>query len=138
NEFKRQALGAAGCALPWAVALVAFVPYGSQAEHFALWTLVAMLIAGSAATMSAAPLGTVVFTAITGLTAIVTFAMGGHFGFAAATGAFLSIAVSGTIEAARTYLSARIAEVGVVEKDEVVSLLLREFEENEADWLWQI
>jgi diguanylate cyclase (GGDEF)-like protein len=26
----------------------------------------------------------------------------------------------------------------VAEKDEVVSLLLREFQENEADWLWQI
>ena len=37
-----------------------------------------------------------------------------------------------------TYLAAQIAEAGVAEKDEVVSLLLREFEENEADWLWQI
>src|SRR5690606_13825898 len=27
---------------------------------------------------------------------------------------------------------------GVAEKEEVVSLLLREFQENEADWLWQI
>jgi PAS domain-containing protein len=46
--------------------------------------------------------------------------------------------VHGSIEAGRIYLSARIAEVGVAEKDEVVSLLLREFQENEADWLWQI
>jgi diguanylate cyclase (GGDEF)-like protein/PAS domain S-box-containing protein len=138
REFKRQALGAAGCALPWAIALILFVPYGSQTEHFALWTLVAMLIAGSAATMSAAPLGTVIFAAIAGLTAVSTFAIGKDFGFAAVTAAFLAIAVSGTIEAARTYLSARIAEAGVAEKDEVVSLLLREFEENEADWLWQI
>jgi diguanylate cyclase (GGDEF)-like protein len=137
-EFRRQALGVAGCALPWAVALLLFVPYGSQADHYALWTLVAMLIAGSAATMSAAPMGTIVFSAITGTTAIVTFAVGGEVGFAAVTAAFLAIAVSGTIEAARTHLSARIAEAGVAEKDEVVSLLLREFQENEADWLWQI
>jgi hypothetical protein len=26
----------------------------------------------------------------------------------------------------------------MAEKNEVVSLLLREFEEGEADWLWQI
>src|SRR5690606_26841610 len=62
----------------------------------------------------------------------------GEPGFAVVTAAFLGIAGSGTVEAARTYLSARIAEVGVAEKDEVVSLLLREFQENEADWLWQI
>jgi diguanylate cyclase (GGDEF)-like protein/PAS domain S-box-containing protein len=79
-----------------------------------------------------------VFAAISGGTAMVTFLIAGDVGFAAVTAAFLCIAVSGSIEAARTYLSARIAEIGVAEKDEVVSLLLREFEENEADWLWQV
>jgi diguanylate cyclase (GGDEF)-like protein/PAS domain S-box-containing protein len=137
-EFKRQAMGMAACAVVWAVALVAFVPFASATEHYALWTLVAMLIASSAATMSAAPIGTVLFAVIAGGTATVTFAIGRDFGFAAVTAAFITIAVSGTVEAARTCLSARIAEVGVAEKDEVVSLLLREFQENEADWLWQV
>jgi diguanylate cyclase (GGDEF)-like protein/PAS domain S-box-containing protein len=137
QEFNRQAIGVGACAVAWAAALAAFVPFASHAEHYALWTLVAMLIASSASTMSAAPIGTVVFAGITGGTAIVTFAIGGDYGFAAVTAAFLAIAVSGTIEAGRMCLSARIAEVGVAEKDEVVSLLLREFQENEADWLWQ-
>ncbi|WP_370516049.1 putative bifunctional diguanylate cyclase/phosphodiesterase [Novosphingobium sp. Gsoil 351] len=44
----------------------------------------------------------------------------------------------GTIESARNFLTARVAESSVTEKSEVVSLLLREFEEGEADWLWQI
>ena len=44
----------------------------------------------------------------------------------------------GTVELGRTYLSARLAEAAMTEKDEVVSLLLRDFEENEADWLWEI
>lgn len=138
HEFRRQALGMVACGVVWSLALVLFVPYGSPADHFALWTLVAMLIAGSAATLSPAPLATLLFAAITGGTAIATFALRGEPGFAVVTAAFLGIAGSGTVEAARTYLSARIAEVGVAEKDEVVSLLLREFQENEADWLWQI
>lgn len=138
HEFRRQALGMVGCAAVWAAALALFVPYGTQTEHFALWTLVAMMIASSAVAMSAAPLGTVLFSGITGLTSAVMFVLEGNLGFAAVTAAFVLIAISGTIEAARTSLSARIAEVGVAEKDEVVSLLLREFEENEADWLWQI
>jgi len=137
-EYKRHARGVAACALVWAFALVGFVPFASQAELFALWTLIAMLIGCSAVTMSAAPLATVVFAGITGVTAVVTFALGGDYGFAAVTAAFLLIAISGTIDAGRVCLSARIAEAGAAEKDEVVSLLLREFQENDADWLWQI
>ncbi len=138
REYGRQAFGIAFCAMAWAAALILFVPYGSEAEHFQLWTLVAMLVAGSAATMSAAPLATVIFAAVAGGTAAATFAVRGDIGYAAVTVAFLVVVVSGTLEAARTNLSARIAEVGVAEKDEVVSLLLREVEVNEADWLWQI
>jgi len=138
REYARQALGTLYCSAAWAAALLLFIPYGSTAEHFQLWTLIAMLIAGSAATMSAAPLATVIFAGVAGGAAAVTFAVRGDIGYAAVTVAFLVVVVSGTIEAARTNLSARIAEVGVAEKDEVVSLLLREFEENEADWLWQI
>lgn len=39
---------------------------------------------------------------------------------------------------AGVFLTARIAEAAMAEKSEVVSMLLREFEEGEADWLWQI
>jgi diguanylate cyclase (GGDEF)-like protein/PAS domain S-box-containing protein len=138
GEFQHLALGTAGCALAWSAALVLLQIYGTQADQFAVWTLVAMLIAGMAATMPATPIATVLFAVITGAVAIGGFAFAGQFAFAAVTGTFVAIAVSGTVESSRTYLSARIAEAGVAEKDEVVSLLLREFEENEADWLWQV
>ncbi len=138
HDYKRQALGAAMNALCWAAAMIALEPFASRTEQFALWTLIAMLIASSTATMSAAPISTIIFAAITGGTAIATFVLAGDYGFAAVTAAFLVIAVTGCIDAARTCLSARIAEVSVTEKDEVVSLLLREFQENEADWLWQV
>ena len=137
-EFKRQALGVGAVAAVWAVALAGFVPFATHTEHFALWTVVAMLIASSATTMCAAPIATVIFSGITGGAAIVSFIVSGDYGFAAVTAGFIAIAGNGTIDAGRTSLSARIAEFGVAEKDEVVSLLLREFQENEADWLWQI
>ena len=138
DEFRRQALGMAGCAAAWTAALCLLEWFGNDGDHFAVWTLVAMLIAGMVAMMPAAPIATVLFALVTGTAAALGFAWDHEFGFAVATAGFIAIAVSGTIEASRTYLSARIAEAGVVEKDEVVSLLLREFEENEADWLWQV
>ena len=138
QDFRRQALGVTGCAVLWALALVLFVPHGEDTDMFALWTLFAMLIAGSTATNSAAPIGTIIFATIAGGAAAVTFLVRAEFDFATVVLAFLAVSIGGTIHAARTYLSARIAEAGVAEKDEVVSLLLREFEENEADWLWQV
>lgn len=138
HEFRRQAQGVAGCALVWALALALFVPYCGRTEHFALWTLVAMLIAGSVVTMAAAPIATVVFASIAGSAAVISFLWTGDYIFALVTATFLISAIAGAVEAARTFLAARIAEAGVTEKDQVVSLLLREFEENEADWLWQI
>jgi diguanylate cyclase (GGDEF)-like protein len=137
-EFWRQSVAVVACAGVWSIALVASALLGSRTEHFGLWAIVAMLVAGSAAALPAAPISRVAFALVTGAVAALTFIMLGEWHFAAAALLFTGVAVRGALEAGRIYLSARIAEVGVAEKDEVVSLLLREFQENEADWLWQI
>ena len=138
TEFISHALGVAVCAILWAVAMLVFGRQGTEAEHYALWALVTMLVAGSAANMSSVPLAPIVFALLAGAAGAMSFALMGDWLFVVASVAFAGMIVNGSLETARTYLSARIAEAGVVEKDEVVSLLLREFEENEADWLWQI
>lgn len=138
HEFRRQAVGVAGAAAAWAVAMLLFTYWGTMADHFALWTLVAMLIAGSAFAMAPAPMATIVFSGIAGAAALLSFVLKGELTFAVVVAAFVVIAVAGALNVAGTYLAARIAEAGVVEKSEVVSLLLREFEENAADWLWQV
>jgi PAS domain S-box-containing protein len=138
HEFRRQTLGVAGAAAVWAFALLVFTHWGTTVDHYALWTLVAMLIAGSAFAMAPAPMATMVFSGITGGAALLSFVLKDELTFAVVVGAFVVIAVAGALNVARTYLAAKIAEAGVVEKSEVVSLLLREFEENAADWLWQV
>jgi diguanylate cyclase (GGDEF)-like protein/PAS domain S-box-containing protein len=137
-EIVRHAIGVGFCSLLWGVALLEFPLFSGPTERYALWTLVAMLIAGSAANMSATPLSTIVFAAIAGVAAAASFGLAGEWPFAIAALTFVTVVTIACFETARTYISARIAEAGVVEKDEVVSLLLKEFEENEADWLWQI
>ncbi|KLI63394.1 putative bifunctional diguanylate cyclase/phosphodiesterase [Aurantiacibacter marinus] len=138
EEFRRQAAAVAICAVPWVLALLFFVPSGDEAQHFGLWTLAAMLVAGSAATSSSAPVATVVFDLVVGVAGAASFVISGDYLFAVSSLAFIVVIVAGALNSARTYLSARIAEAGVAEKDEVVSLLLREFEEKESDWLWQV
>ncbi len=137
-EFVSQAYGVLTCAGIWAFALLVFAPFGGLSQHYAMWTIVAMLLAGSAATLSAVPLTTVIFGLCTGTAGAFSFVLTGDWHFVVASIAFVGVVVVGSVDTARTHLAARIAEAGVIEKDEVVSLLLREFEENEADWLWQI
>ncbi len=138
REFRAQALTVGICAIPWVAAMLFAVPLGTQVQHFGLWTLAAMLIAGSAATTSSAPVSVVVFDMVVGIAGAASFIISGEYIYSVASMAFVATLIAGALNSARTHLSARIAEAGVAEKDEVVSLLLREFEEKESDWLWQV
>lgn len=138
REMHRQTVSSIGVALVWAVPVVLFSPFGSAVERMTLWTIIAMLMTGMAVTFASMPLGTVLFSAIAGMAAIGVFLFEGELTAAATASAFVVIVTVGAVEAARTFLGARVAEAGMAEKSEVVSLLLREFEEGDADWLWQV
>ena len=137
EEYWRQAKSVVYYSLVWAIPLLAMPP-GADAEHHAAFALTAMMIAGTAAMMAPAPITTFIFAGIVGGAAAVSFLLRGEWVLSIGALTYSGMVIVASVIAARTYLSAKIAEAGAAEKDEVVSLLLREFEENEADWLWQI
>lgn len=137
-DLNRQVWSAAMSACAWAAAVVAFPFYGTPGDLAAMMMIVALLIAGSVFFFTAAPISLLCYTGILGTGAIIHFLIAGYWSAAIAVFLFGIVTGLGTIEIARTYASARMAEAAVTEKEEVVSLLLREFEENEADWLWEI
>ncbi len=57
---------------------------------------------------------------------------------AGAVAMFACLILVGSMAVARTFLLAQIAQDGSTEKDEVVNLLLGQFDDNQGDWLWQI
>ncbi|CAH0495834.1 bifunctional diguanylate cyclase/phosphodiesterase [Novosphingobium sp. CECT 9465] len=138
QEMHRQTLSSLFVALVWAVPMVAFGPFGGPAERMTLWTVLAMLMTGMAVTFAAMPMATVVFTSLVGTSALAVFLLEGEFTIAAVVAVFVVIVTIGAVETARAFLGACVAEAGMAEKSEVVSLLLREFEEGDADWLWQV
>ena len=138
QEVNTHTISSAITALLWVAPIVFFIPYGSVHDRMTLWTVLAMLLTGSAVAFAAVPLGIIVFSAIVGSAAIASFIMTGDYPMALVVVAYLGIIAFGVTQAARTYLAAKVAESSVAEKSEVVSLLLREFEEGDADWLWQI
>ncbi|MFM5953036.1 MAG: putative bifunctional diguanylate cyclase/phosphodiesterase [Novosphingobium sp.] len=138
EEVNRQTISSIGNALVWVVPVAAFAPFGSPSEHLELWAVCAMLMTASAVLLPAVPLGNLLFAVIVGGAALVSFLFGSSLEMAILSLVFMVVVGLGAIENARSFLMARIAESAMAEKSEVVSMLLREFEEGEADWLWQI
>ncbi len=138
DEVNRQTLGSAANAVAWIIPMAFFTPYGDFSTKLELWAIMAMLMTASAVILPAVPLGNLLFTAIAAGAATISFLLGGNYAMALLAMVFGFVAGIGAIETARSFLVAKIAEAGLAEKREVVSLLLREFEEGEADWLWQI
>ncbi|MFU7527860.1 putative bifunctional diguanylate cyclase/phosphodiesterase [Qipengyuania sp. ASV99] len=138
SEFYKHAGTSIFSGLLWTVPLVFFAPMGSPGDAAALLVIVMILMAGSVYFYTTSPISILIFTGIIGAGAMVYAFLSGQIFVLGAVILFVIATVLGTIEVGRTYLAARIAEDLVSEKEDVVSLLLREFEENEADWLWEI
>ena len=136
-EFRKHSISVVAIGLVWGVAFMGFGLLGTLDQLLVMWGIVSALIAGSALIIAAAPLATIAFAVVTGAAAAVCFALTGQYVMVLVCLMSICAVTSGSIGSARTFLEARIAEAGILEKDEVVSLLLREFEESQADWLWE-
>ena len=122
----------------WGAAAILFVPAADPVTNATAWSFVALLGLAAATSRYSAPLGSVAFSA--GLAVGWTIALvtaGEHLlaAIAAFTGLF---AAAAAVEGARGVHQARIAELDMNESSEVVSLLLREYEDSDADWLFQL
>lgn len=138
SEFYRQSATSVCSGLLWGGAALVFGPLGSFAQLATLMVVLAIIASGSIYFRTSAPLGTVIFTTISGGAVAVQLGLHGEWLPMAAGFVFTVTTVMGAIQTGRTYLEACLSQTAIAEKEEVVSLLLREFEENEADWLWEV
>ncbi|WP_222560111.1 EAL domain-containing protein [Caenibius sp. WL] len=138
GEIWRHTLLSAAVATLWSVPILVFTGYGAPGDIFAVWGVQAMLLAAAALWLAPVPLGAGAVILILGFSAIAALGAGRHFEMMGIATSFMVMTLAGAVKGARNYLTARIAEAGVAEKNEVVSLLLREFEETGANWLWKI
>ncbi|MDC0887035.1 diguanylate cyclase, partial [Altererythrobacter sp.] len=134
----RHTTGTAVVALVWCAPMVLHLIFGSSASLLAMWTVVALVAVGSGIVLATAPLGAFIYVILTCGTGAITMYLAGLYGPAAVAATLAVVIGYGIIARAETFLRHSVAQAGMTERNEVVSLLLREFEENEADWLWQI
>ena len=138
TELWQHTAWSALIGLIWSSQLIFFGVFADPEAFLVLSCIVMILAMGSALSISAPPLVTITFALPVSCGMLIGLVVQDNLIFAAVPTTFAVIVVIGTLEKSRTFLSALIAEKGIAEKEQVVSLLLREFEENGADWLWQI
>ena len=137
-EVDRQNICSIITALIWILPITAFSHFVDGELRLKLWTVLAILMTASSLVMPSAPMGALLFTGIVGLGAAANFFATGVIDMGLVAIGFIVTMFIATISGARRYLRTKIAEAAMIDKNEVVSLLLREYEESGADWLWHV
>ncbi len=137
TEFRLCNRHALYSAVFWATPfwLYGFAP---PLDHtLSMWTIALLMMLTLAIVAHSIPMACVLFILPVSLSAATALVLAGapHLaGVALVAGLLLS---AFCIRFAQTHIRFRRAEETLHEKSETVSLLLREFEETSADWLWQ-
>jgi diguanylate cyclase (GGDEF)-like protein/PAS domain S-box-containing protein len=137
GELHTETWGLIALALAWAVLPVLVETAAQPYEVLVIWAVLTALMAGVTFGLSTAPLGAASFLIIIGSGLGV---MSWRLGMPLITGLTFVYTVALTtacLAGGRSYLYNKYAELALKEKNEVVSLLLREFEDSGGDWMWQ-
>ncbi len=136
-ELQLETIWSTAMGLAWGAAFVLFAPHAAPPQQLLLWALMTALMAGSSFALSAIPLATCAFLlTVGGAVTYAMFALDLKLVSAIAmvfTGGF----IGACLNAGRTFVIHESAELALAEKNEVVSLLLREFDDSGGDWMWQ-
>ena len=124
-------------------AIVWSAPFWLQGLHpsldhiLSMWTIALLMMLTLVIVAYTMPMACLLFiipVSLSAASALIIANAPSHAGVAIAAGVLLS---SFSIRFAQSHIRFRRAEEVLHEKTETVSLLLREFEETSADWLWQ-
>ncbi len=124
-------------ALAWSLPPLFFGAGVTSEQAYGLWLILSVLMAASALAMAPLALSTLVFLGMVGLTVAIKLVLGGAYAAAAATVLFALIGMAICVNRAWSLVAIRAGQIALEERDETVSLLLREFEDTGADWLWE-
>jgi diguanylate cyclase (GGDEF)-like protein/PAS domain S-box-containing protein len=141
RTLRRATLHASALATLWALVPVVLMP-GADGPHQLLITAIAtgMMCAGGFA-LATTPMAGTAYTLILGLGVGISL-FGSNFALAWPVGALLliyaGIVVASVWSTARMFGARLMAEAQAAQQSEVIGLLLRDFQENASDVLWEI
>ncbi|WP_380787509.1 EAL domain-containing protein [Sphingomonas sp. R86521] len=121
----------------WSVVPLYFCSHSPSGTTAGLGVVLTILMTAASVAMAPLVLATLAFLAGLGLAICAQLAASGTYGAALGSLIFTMLLMVVCITRARSLVVIRAGEITLEERDETVSLLLREFEENRADWLWE-
>ncbi|WP_375398057.1 putative bifunctional diguanylate cyclase/phosphodiesterase [uncultured Sphingomonas sp.] len=137
-DVRDTVLEGVALAAVWAVPPLALGARADGGSAMGLWIVLSVMMTASSVAMAALPLATLSFLGILGTAVAAMLLLLGSPLLAAATILFAVLLMVGCYQRGKGLVLLRAAEIGLAERDETVSLLLREFEEDDGDWLWEI
>ncbi|MET3825660.1 diguanylate cyclase (GGDEF)-like protein [Sphingomonas sp. PvP055] len=121
----------------WSVPPIITGLRGDTTTALYLWVALSLMMTASSVAMAALPLATLSFLAILGVSIAARMLLTGSPMLTAAVLAFTAVLIVTCFTRAKSLVLLRTSEIAIAERDETVSLLLREAEEHSSDWLWE-
>lgn len=137
RDVRRTAIEGIALGLVWAVPPLAFGAQAASGAAYGLWLILSLLMTAAAVGMAALALPALIFIGLVGGATAVRLLLEGGAAPAGATLLFTILLALACIDRARSLVLLRSGQLALGERDETVSLLLREFEDTGADWLWE-
>ena len=137
REFIDMGRDSAISGVLWGSALPFLGYFGAMPQWLGIWSVtLAMMVYASMITPSL-PLAATAFISLASLGGFIGWILHGEYYLALANAALGTLMIFGVFRSAKAQVLFELASNVLHEKSETVSLLLREFEDSGADWLWQ-
>ena len=137
TDLRTTAFEGVALAAAWSIPCLLFNTNPGSNSAYVLWMILSVLMTAGAVAMAPLALATIAFVGGLGATVTVKLILLKSFAAAGATSLFTVMLVFICLNRARSLVVIRASQMALGERDETVSLLLREFEETNADWLWE-
>ncbi len=136
-DLRSTAIEGAALAAAWSIPCLVFNAHPSGSSAYVLWMILSVLMTAGAVAMAPLALATIAFVGGLGVVVTVKLLLMQSYAAAFATSLFTVMLIFICLNRARSLVVIRASQMALGERDETVSLLLREFEETSADWLWE-
>jgi diguanylate cyclase (GGDEF)-like protein/PAS domain S-box-containing protein len=137
RDVRRTAWEGAALAGAWAIPPLFFGAGAGLGAAYGLWTILLLLMTAAAIGLAPLALPALIFVGGVGGAVAGRLAIEGGAVPAGITVLFAILLMLACVDRARSLVRLRAGQLALGERNETVSLLLREFEESGADWLWE-
>jgi len=137
GTINRAAYHSVFFALVWGFPARYFFEFASHGQQLALCVITATMMAGAAFILSPIPAGAAAYVIIMGVCVTRMLMTTDSLVIAAIGPLYTCAMLMMVLMNGRAFIQRKCLDLALEERSETVSLLLREFESSDADWLWQ-